>query len=118
MTKSSRKRPVIHTRFTPFFLRVFPSSIARFGVYAAEDIPRGCKVIEYTGERITLREAQRRYRRILRSRGAKRFYLFLLDRRWAVDGAVDGSGAEIINHSCDPNLARRRVRGHILYFSR
>jgi uncharacterized protein len=114
----SRKLPVIDTRFTPFFLRVYRSPIDRYGVFAAENIPGGRKVIEYTGERITIRQALRRYQRILRSRGPKRFYFFVLSRRWVVDGAFGGSGAEIINHSCDPNLARRRIRGHILYFSR
>ena len=31
---------------------------------------------------------------------------------------MGGSGAEIINHSCDPNLSSRIQRGHILYISR
>jgi uncharacterized protein len=30
---------------------------------------------------------------------------------------VGGSGAEIINHSCDPNLISRIMKGHILYMS-
>jgi uncharacterized protein len=74
-------------------------------------------VIEYTGERITIRQAFRRFRKICRKRGLKRFYFRELDRRWAVDGAVGGSGAEIINHSCDPNLKTRRVRGRLHYYS-
>ena len=110
--------PPLDPAFAGFALRVIRSPIDRFGVVAAEDIPAGRKVIEYTGERITRREANRRYGLILRSRGAKRFYFFVLDRKWVIDGAVAGSGAELINHGCDPNLARRRIRGHILYFSR
>jgi SET domain-containing protein len=31
---------------------------------------------------------------------------------------VAGSGAELINHSCEPNLITRIVKEHILYFSR
>ena len=31
---------------------------------------------------------------------------------------MGGSGAEIINHSCDPNLYSCIVRGHILYMSK
>jgi len=31
---------------------------------------------------------------------------------------VGGSGAELINHCCDPNLVRRRIGGHIYYYSR
>jgi SET domain-containing protein len=113
-----RVLPTLDPRFTPFRLQVIRSPIDRYGVITREVIPRGRKVIEYTGERITYREADRRFRRILRYGKGKRFYFFVLDRRRVVDGAIDGSGAELINHSCDPNLARRRIRGHILYFSR
>ena len=31
---------------------------------------------------------------------------------------MGGSGAEIINHSCDPNLRSCIVGGHILYMSK
>ncbi len=44
-------------------------------------------------------------------------YLFTLDSYWTIDGAAGGSGAEYINHSCDPNLVSRIVKGHILYIS-
>jgi uncharacterized protein len=68
-------------------------------------------VIEYTGERISRRETKRR--------GSGRFtYLFALDSYWTLDGAVGGSGAEIINHCCEPNLRTSIMRGHILYISK
>jgi SET domain-containing protein len=35
-----------------------------------------------------------------------------------VDGSVGGSGAEYINHCCDPNLWAWIFKGHILYMSR
>jgi SET domain-containing protein len=69
------------------------------------------KVIEYTGERISRRETKRRGQGSLT-------YLFTLDDYWTIDGAIGGSGAEIINHSCDPNLYACIMRGHILYMSR
>ena len=53
----------------------------------------------------------------LRIKGAKRTYVFTVDKFWNVDGVVGGSGAEIINHSCDPNLASRVVAGHVFYHS-
>jgi SET domain-containing protein len=80
-------------------------------VYAGERIPARRKVIEYTGERISRRETKRR------GDGAVT-YLFTLDDYWTVDGAVGGSGAEIINHSCEPNLSSCIVKGHILYISK
>jgi SET domain-containing protein len=79
-------------------------------LYAEELIPRNRKVIEYTGEKISRRETARRAKRPLN-------YLFTLDNYWTIDGSVGGSGAEYINHSCDPNCEARIVRGHILYYS-
>ena len=78
--------------FTPCALGIRRSLIDRLGVFAEKGIPRGRKVIEYTGERITRRQAARRFRKIRRSKGPKRYYLAFLNRRWIVDGAVGGSG--------------------------
>jgi uncharacterized protein len=103
--------PRIDPRLARFRLRVAPSGIHGRGVYAAEPIPPNRKVIEYTGERIGRREAKRRGL-------GPRTYLFTLDNYWTLDGAVGGSGAELINHSCDPNLYSRIAKGHILYMSR
>ena len=75
-----------------------------------ERIPPRRKVIEYTGERISRRETKRRG-------DGKHTYLFTLDEYWTIDGAVGGSGAEIINHSCDANLRSCIFKGHILYYS-
>ncbi len=53
-----------------------------------------------------------------RRANARKFtYLFTLDPYWTIDGAAGGSGAEYINHSCDPNLTSRIMKGHILYMS-
>lgn len=100
--------PVINEKFACFRLRVGPSQIHRWGVYADQSIPAGRKVIEYTGEKIDHSEFLRRQETL---------YLFELDKQWTIDGSVGGSGAEFINHSCEPNLATRILRGHILYFS-
>jgi len=118
MNTGARPPATVRPRGAAFLLRISPSRIDRWGVFADQNIPARRKVIEYTGERITYRQANRRFRKILRSGKRRRFYFFVLDRRWVIDGAVSGSGAELINHACDPNLFRRRVRGHILYFSR
>lgn len=107
---ANTKTPEIDSRFTSYRLRIAPSKIHRWGVYAAEFIPAKRKVIEYTGERISRRETKKRAERELN-------YLFTLDKYWTIDGSVNGSGAQFINHCCDPNLSARIVRGHILYMA-
>jgi SET domain-containing protein len=111
MASSLVKRPVIDPRHTPFRLEIRTSRIHGRGVYALERIPARRKVIEYIGERISRRETKRRGDGPLT-------YLFTLDDYWTIDGAVGGSGAEIINHCCEPNLYTCIMRGHILYISK
>jgi SET domain-containing protein len=105
------KSPVIDPRYACFRMEIRESRIHRRGVYALERIPARRKVIEYTGERINRRETKRRG-------GGSVTYLFTLDDYWTLDGAVGGSGAEIINHSCDPNIYTMVFKGHILYMSK
>ena len=109
-TAMAQATPRIDPKFAVFKLVVKPSKIHRWGVFAGEDIPARRKVIEYTGERISRRETKKRCERPLN-------YIFTLDSYWALDGSVGGSGAEFINHSCEPNIEARVVKGHILYFS-
>ena len=118
MAARRKSVPSIDPRHARFPLRVGCSRIHRFGVFAVKTIPRGRKVIEYTGERLNLWQARARQRQAWRPGGTKIDALFRLSRHWTLDGAVGGSGAERINHCCDPNLRTRRIRGHILYFSR
>ena len=105
------KSPKIDERYACFRMKIKKSKIHRFGIYADEPIPARRKVIEYTGERISRRETKRR--------GCGTYtYLFTLDDYWTLDGAFGGSGAEMINHCCDPNLRCAIVHGHILYFAK
>lgn len=96
-----------------FKLRVRRSGIDRLGVFAAQDIPAGVKVIEYAGERISRRETRRRFLEDVNGRGGKRNYLFRLDPYWTLDGSSEGNGAELINHSCAPNMKARLLRRRI-----
>ena len=105
------KNPRIDPEFCKFKAHIRESRIHGRGVYADERIPANRKVIEYTGERISRAETKRR--------GQGRLtYLFTLDDYWTLDGAVGGSGAELINHSCEPNLYSKIFKGHILYMSK
>jgi len=104
-----RARP-IDSMHTPFRLMVKGSPIHRLGVFADQRIPQGRKVIEYGGERVTTKEAQRRGNRNLN-------YMFAFAKNVIIDGSSGGTGAQYINHSCAPNLRARKVFGHMLFFS-
>jgi SET domain-containing protein len=107
------KPPSINPKYACFKLEIRPSKIHRWGVYAGEDIPARRKVMEYTGERINRKETKRRS-----EEQDRMIYLFTLDNYWTLDGAVGGSGAEYINHCCDPSIVTEIRSGHILYMSR
>jgi SET domain-containing protein len=111
MTTALVPTPSIDPRHCQYRLEIRESRIHYRGVYALEPIPPRRKVIEYTGEKIGRRETK--------TRGLGDItYLFTLDDYWTLDGAFGGSGAEIINHSCDPNLRAWNFKGHILYMSK
>ena len=87
-----------------FKLSMRPSRVHRFGVFSEEPIPDGEKIIEYTGERVTRREAVRRCRKGL---------MYMLDSYWSIDGSASGSGAELINHCCEPNCRFQKEDGRV-----
>ncbi|MCU0678542.1 MAG: SET domain-containing protein [Candidatus Pacebacteria bacterium] len=63
------------------------------GLFALHPIAKGARIIEYTGEKITVDEANRR--------GGQ--YLFEINDAWTVDGRGRENKARYINHSCRPN---------------
>ncbi len=97
------------------------SAIHGRGVTAREAIPDGTRVIEYTGERITKTEAQRReQQRLARARhgGDASVYVFTLNTRHDLDGRNRRNVARLINHSCDPNCRVEIIRGRIWIIAR
>ncbi|KAG4071016.1 hypothetical protein HA402_001453 [Bradysia odoriphaga] len=92
-----------------FQLGIFKTADDRgWGVKALEPIPKGKFIVEYVGEIITEREAQRRS-----TAGQNPFhksYLFDLDCEigtncdYVIDGAKFGNISRFINHSCSPNM--------------
>lgn len=95
---------------TPYF-DVRESSIQGLGAFATCVIRKGQRIIEYGGERISNEEADRRYDESRMRR--HHTFLFTLDARTVVDGAVDGGPAIYINHSCDPNCEAVITGKHI-----
>ena len=104
--KRNSSTPQIDREKSNFRLECRRSRIHRWGVFSAEAIPARRRVIEYTGERIDAAEMERRS-------GKKLLYLFSVSKNTIIDGAVGGSGAQFINHSCDGNLKSYSVDGHI-----
>lgn len=72
---------------------ILKKGINGLGLFTNEDIKKGEFIIEYTGEKITEEEANRR--------GGK--YLFELNDKWTIDGKSRENTARYLNHSCKPN---------------
>lgn len=93
------------------------SPIHGIGIYAKKWIPKGTKIVEYVGEKVTKTESDRRgpqlvkYARDYKELGA--VYLFELNKRYDIDGYVPYNIAKYINHSCDSNCEVDIIRGHI-----
>jgi hypothetical protein len=81
--------------------RVRRSPIHGTGVFATRRIPKGRRVIEYIGERISHAEADRRYEN--KAHDDNHTFLFTVNNRVVIDGGNIGNEARWINHSCDPN---------------
>ncbi|MGB0035620.1 MAG: SET domain-containing protein-lysine N-methyltransferase [Candidatus Acidiferrales bacterium] len=107
----------IPPQFSKFRLRIGRSPMHGEGVFAAETIAAGRKVIEYAGERSTWEEDARRARARRRRGEPRNVYRAYIGRLCVIDGTVGGTGAEFINHSCEPNLGGRVIRERLLLFS-
>ncbi|MBX3175172.1 MAG: SET domain-containing protein-lysine N-methyltransferase [Gemmatimonadaceae bacterium] len=87
------------------------SAIAGRGAFATRPIKQGERIIEYTGERITHEEADRRYDD--ESMDEHHTFLFTVSNRTVIDATHGGNEARFINHSCDPNCETEIVRGRV-----
>jgi hypothetical protein len=97
------------------------SSIHHQGLFARSDIPADTPILEYTGEKITKAESERRGQALLeksRHDGGAAVYIFTLNRRYDLDGGTTGNAARLINHSCDPNCEAFIERGRVWIYSK
>jgi len=91
-------------------LEIARSQIEGRGCFATKPFRRGMKIAEYTGERISNAEANRRA-------GRRRLRICAINNRWSLDGSRGGNGTHYINHSCKPNSFMKIVYGHILFIA-
>jgi SET domain-containing protein len=93
------------------YLEVRESAIQGKGAFALRNIRKGTRLIEYLGQRISWRTADKRYDDEKMSR--HHTFLFTIDDRTCIDAAVNGNDARFLNHSCDGNCEaitdRRRI---------
>jgi SET domain-containing protein len=82
---------------------VLKRTLTGLGLYTVQRIPKGRRIIEYTGPVINSEERDKK--------GGK--YLFEIDEKRAIDGSARSNVARYINHSCRPNaeafVSGRRV---------
>ncbi|MEP6608480.1 MAG: SET domain-containing protein-lysine N-methyltransferase, partial [Burkholderiaceae bacterium] len=72
------------------------------GVYAGRRFKAGENIIEYKGQRIAWKEADRRPPSDPQD-PYHTFFFSLDDQKTVIDAGVGGNAARWINHSCDPN---------------
>ena len=92
-----------------FVLRDSP--IHGLGGFAKTAIPRGTRIVEYVGERISKRES------LLRCEQDNE-YIFALNNEQDLDGNVAWNPARFLNHSCAPNSDAELRDGRIWIIAR
>jgi SET domain-containing protein len=85
----------------PLLFDLRSSPIHGRGAFATRRIRKGRRIVEYTGERISNAEADRRYNDDAMDN--PHTFLFTVGPDTVIDGAVGGNEARFINHSCEPN---------------
>jgi len=83
-------------RQRPVQIEVCDSGVHGRGVYAAQVIPEGTRIIEYTGERVSWEAAPD-------NPDDPHTFNFGLENGDVINPEVGGNDARWINHSCNPN---------------
>jgi uncharacterized protein len=97
-------------------IEVLTSRVHGKGVFALCHMAAGETVIEYTGEIISMAEAQRRHPHDP-SNPEHTFYFHIDDAR-VIDGLHGGNASRWINHSCRPNCEPVEVDGRVFIQTR
>jgi SET domain-containing protein len=94
--------PLIEVRNSPVHGR---------GVFAVAPIPKGTRILEYLGDRVSHDAADARYDD--HDENDNHTFLFIVDKHTVIDAGVGGNDARFINHQCSGNcesvIENRRV---------
>jgi hypothetical protein len=91
-------------------IEVRQSAVHGRGVYAMQFIPKGTRVIEYTGERTSWEAAPN-------DENDPHTFNFGLDNGQVINPEIGGNDARWINHSCDPNCEAAEEEDRIFAIS-
>ena len=92
-------------------IQVRKSGIHGKGVYALRPLKAGEKIIEYTGEVITWKEALRRHPHD--PKDPNHTFYFTLDDKHVLDAKFGGNASRWINHACEPNCESDVTDGRV-----
>ncbi|MGE4241620.1 SET domain-containing protein [Ramlibacter sp.] len=92
-------------------IQVRKSGVHGKGVFAIAPIAEGEKIIEYTGELISWKEAQRRHPHD--ENDPNHTFYFSLDNGKVLDALYGGNASRWINHACDPNCEADEEEGRV-----
>ena len=87
-------------------IEVRESGVHGRGVYAAQFIPKGARIIEYTGERVSWEAAPD-------DADDPHTFNFGLENGEVINPEVGGNDARWINHSCDSTTATWRRKAKV-----
>ncbi|CAK9146456.1 unnamed protein product [Ilex paraguariensis] len=93
-------------------LVVYKSGIHALGLYTSRFISRGAMVVEYVGEIVGLRVADKReseYQSGRKLQYKSACYFFRIDKEHIIDATQKGGIARFVNHSCLPNCVAKVI---------
>jgi len=87
-------------------LQAKKSVIHGLGCFAVQFIPKGQRIVEYSGPRLNLEQT-------LKALEKGNEYIFDIDSHYSVDGSVMSNAGRYLNHSCDPNCESDIISGKV-----
>ena len=81
------------------------------GVYATKAIPKGTRIIEYTGKRVLWESIPED------SEDRRTFFFGLQNGKDVIDPTIGGNEARWINHSCEPNCEAIEENSRIFIYA-